>query len=287
MPDIPVLRFVYAALLFISFSAGAEEYVFTAPPREAGGAENDAFQPLVEYLSAKTGKTFVYRYSDNFLTYQSEMRAGKYDLVFDGPHFISWRMIKQDHEPLVRLPGKLGFVVIVKKDNDRVATVKDLAGRMVCGFAPPNLATLTLYNQFDNPARQPLIVEAKSFKQVYENVLKGRCMAGVMRDVAYAALDKDVAAAKVIFRSGGVSNQGFSAGPRLPPGDRQKITEALLAPEARAKLTVFFGRYNKDKDLVKAGREEFEGLAGLLKDVWGFSIDEDAAKPVAPNKGGR
>jgi hypothetical protein len=180
-----------ALLLYLPPGAtAAEEYIFTAPPRETGKNEANAYQPVADYLSAVTGKRFVYRYSDNWLTYQNEMRRGVYDLVFDGPHFISWRMDKLQHEPLVKLPGKLGFVVVTKKDNNKINSLKDLTGRTVCGLGPPNLATFILYSRFDNPMRQPLIIEVKSFKAAYEGVVAGKCLGAVMRDSAYNNLEQ-------------------------------------------------------------------------------------------------
>lgn len=262
------------ATLLLGFAlstAAAEEYIFTAPPRDDGASEADVYEPIAKYLSAVTGKKIVYRHYDNWLTYQNEMRKGTYDLVFDGPHFISWRMVRLGHEPLVKLPGKLAFVVVTKKDNDKIESLKDLAGRTVCGLAPPNLATLTMQAQFDNPARQPIVVEVKSFKESYEGLLKGRCLAAVLRDSVHKNLDKDQAT-RVIFRSDGVANQAFSAGARFTPQDKEKIVQALLAPEAKTRLSVFFERYNKDKDLLKASREEYANLAHLLKDVWGFEL---------------
>lgn len=256
-------------------ASAAEEYVFTAPPRDDGASEADVYEPIAHYLSEVTGKRIVYRHYNNWLTYQSEMRKGTYDLVFDGPHFVSWRMARLGHEPLVRLPGKLAFVVITKKDNGNLESLKNLAGRTVCGLAPPNLATLTLQAQFDNPARVPVIVEVKSFKEAYEGVLSGRCMAAVLRDNIHKNLDK-AQATRVIFHSEGVANQAFSAGPRLNAQDKERIAQALLAPEAKKRLALFFERYNKDKDLQRAARADYEGLYVLLKDIYGFSVSGDA-----------
>ena len=198
------------------------------------------------------------------------MRKGAYDLVFDGPHFVSWRMAHLKHVPLAKLPGNLAFVVVVRKDNKSINEIKDLAGRSVCGMAPPNLATLTLYRQFDNPARQPLVKEIRSFEVAYQDVLGGKCMAAVMRDQMLNKLDKDKNAVRVIFRSPGVPNQAFSAGPRFSTEERNKITDALLSAEARAQLPQFFNRYSKDKDLLRANDAEFRDLIILLKDSWGF-----------------
>lgn len=267
------VKTVIGALVALIFStaASAQDYIFTAPPRDVGGgSEKAVYGPVAEYLSAVTGKKIVYEHSDNWLSYQDNMRKGKFDLVFDGPHFLSWRLVKLDHEPLAKLPGKLVFVVVAKKDNDKVASVKDLSGRTVCGMAPPNLATLTLYSQFDNAARQPLVIAAKSFKEAFGMMNAGKCIAAAMGKGFFKNLDKGES--KVVWESPGVPNQAFSAGPRFSAQDREKMVAALTSAEARAKMANFFDIFSKDKDLVGAKREEFDGIAALLKDAYGFEV---------------
>ncbi len=263
--------------LHLGLAYAAEEFVFSAPPRGTPSAEGKVYGPVAEYLSRATGKHITYRHPGNWLSYQNDMQRGVYDLVFDGPHFLAWRMARTGHEPLVKLPGKLAFVAAIRNDNDNIKQLSDLGGRTVCGLAPPNLATLTLYAQFDNPVRQPLIVETKSFKVAYREMLKGKlCAAVVMRDTMFFKLNKKEHAAKVIWHSGGVANQGFSAGPRFTSEDKAKMTEALLKPEARTRLVDFLARFNKRKALERATRGDYEGLAALLKDVYGFDLAHDA-----------
>ena len=94
------------------------------------------------------------------------MRQGKYDLVYDGAHFVSWRINKLQHQALATLPVKIGFVVITRKDMTDINQLNDLNGRAVCGFAPPNMATMVLYKQFGNPSRQPLLKRSDELKNV-------------------------------------------------------------------------------------------------------------------------
>ena len=81
------------------------EFVFSSPPRGSAAEETAYFQPIAEYLTRVTGKKFVYKYSDNWLSYQSEMQKDLYDIVFDKPHFVSWRSTKLRHVPMVKLPS--------------------------------------------------------------------------------------------------------------------------------------------------------------------------------------
>lgn len=261
----------------LGMPAVAADYVFTAPPRDAGGDESEVYKPVADYLSAVTGKRIVYQYVDNWLMYQEKMRKGEYDVVFDGPHFVSWRMAKLQHEPIAKLPGKLVFVTIAKKENDKINAMKDLAGRPVCGLAPPNLATLTMGAQFDNPARQPLIREVKSFKEAYEGVVSGKCLAASLPMGAMKNLDQKNQATKVIYQSDGVPNQGFSAGARFTAEDKAKMAAALLLPEAKTKMSKFFDTWNKDKELTAASRGEYENVVALLKDTYGFDVTRVSA----------
>lgn len=247
----------------------AVEYVFSSAPRDSALKEEEIYKPLVQLLSKATGQKFVFRHGDNFLVYPTEMRKGTYDLVFDGPHFVGWRMAKLGHVPLVKFPGNLVFVVIVKKDNARINTLKDLAGRTLCSLPSPNLANVSVTYEFDNPARQPLTLEVKSFGDAYKGVVSGKCMGGIMQAKLYQELDKEAKAGKVVFTSQPLPNQAFSAGPRLTPVMREKITQALLSPEgavATQKLREVF----KIQNLLPAKVDEYQGHGKFLRDVWGF-----------------
>ncbi|MEJ2105930.1 MAG: PhnD/SsuA/transferrin family substrate-binding protein, partial [Acidiferrobacteraceae bacterium] len=161
--------------------AAPQPIVFSAPPRGSETKETAVYKPIADYLSRALGRPVVYRYPDNWLNYQKQMQDGHYDIIFDGPHFIGWRMAKIGHQPLVKLPGLLKFVVFTRADNKTIHSLDQLAGRPVCGLAPPNLATLSMYDQFPNPVRQPLVIGVKSFPDDYARVMDGGCMAGVMR----------------------------------------------------------------------------------------------------------
>jgi ABC-type phosphate/phosphonate transport system substrate-binding protein len=268
-----VFRLLVLSLLAIFSTASmAKEYVFSAPPRGPAAKEAAVYQPIADYLSKVTGKTIVYKHPDNWLNYQNQMQKGNYDLVFDGPHFIGWRVDKVQHQPLAKLPGKLSFVIFVKDDNKAVNRADDLAGRTLCGLAPPNLATLTMYNQFPNPMRQPLVVEVKSFPAGYQKVMAGKCTAGVMRDKMFSKLQRQHGnLGRVIWSSRGTANQGFSAGPNFSDSDKARITNSLLSPDAKPYLDKFFERFSKrKKTLLPANTREYAGLGILLRDVWGF-----------------
>ncbi len=257
-------------LMNASATAANEEYVFAFPPREATTKAEEIYQPIADYLSAATGKKISIKAPDNWLRYDTDMQKGMYDLVFDGPQFIGWRIAKQAHAPLVSLEGTLSFAVLVRKDDPRTQDIKDLVGRKVCALNPPNLATLTLQSQFDNPARQPFLISVTGFQDSFNGLVAGKCEAAVIPAALVSKLDKDQRT-RVIFTSKALPNQGFSAGPRIPVAVQEKIKQALLAPEGKAVTAKLRAEYG-NKDFVSAARQQYEGLGALLKDVWGFDL---------------
>jgi ABC-type phosphate/phosphonate transport system substrate-binding protein len=245
-------------------------YVFSAPPRESAQAAAEIYGPVAEYLSAVTGKKVVYRQPANWIAYQAEMRKGEYDLVFDGPHFNAWRAANLQHNILVKAPGEHSFVVVVKKDNDKVRDLKQLTGRGICGMSPPSLGTLTVLNEFDNPMRQPLIVSTDSWNNIYSGMQSGRCTAAILPARNLARLDPQGAATRVVFRAKAYPNQAFSASPRIAPEDQVKIARALAAPEARTATAKLRDAYALNGDFLPTAKGEYTGVASILKDTWGY-----------------
>lgn len=249
------------------------DLVFTAPPRESRAKGIEVYQPIADHLSKVIGQKVVYQYPDNWLLYQRDMRKGVYDIVFDGPAFVGWRQDKLGHVPLVKLPGKLNFVVVVKKDQDKIQTLKDLAGRTVCAFPPPNLAALTVLYEFENPARQPLIVETQTFPGAYQGVLTGKCAAGILQTKIYEKLSAEQSGTRVIFTTRAVPNQAFTAGPRVSPELKDKIAKSLLSPESKQATQKLLEEF-KVQNFEPATKEEYAGLGKLLRDTWGFDLNE-------------
>lgn len=251
----------------IGMEARADErtaFVFGAPPRESCAQALEVYRPPMDYLAKITGHPFTFRCADNWLAYSKDMVAGVYDIVFDGPAFNSWRMERLQHIPLVKLPENFVFVVIARTDNDRVRAVKDLAGHLVCAHAPPNLGTLILLSLFENPARQPVIVEFQGWENSYKGLIEGKCVGTVLplRNLAkYETGDKKLT--KILHQYKPLPNQALSVGPRISPEMRTRIAQALMSSDGRATTKKLRAIY-AGADFVPANKDEYAGLGGLL-----------------------
>jgi ABC-type phosphate/phosphonate transport system substrate-binding protein len=242
--------------------------VFTAAPRETPEEGAEIYGPVAQYLTKAIGRRVVYRHPGTWGAYRSEMLKGIYDLVFDGPHFNSYRAEKLNHAILVKIPVSHEFVAIVKKD-ERYNALKEMAGRTFCAHAPPNLGTLMLLGQFDNPARQPIIVDTDGWNRIYEGVTAGRCTGGILPLANLKKLDND-GRVKIVYKAPVIPNQALSAGPRVTSEQQAKIAQALLAPEATRPTEKLRAAYKVGERFAAASNQEYAGLSDYLKTEFGY-----------------
>ena len=195
-----------------------------------------------------------------------------YDVVFDGPHFVSWRIKHLKHSVLVKLPGTLEFFIVTKKSDDKITELKDLIGKKICGISPPNLATMTVIDQFKNPVRQPDILPVRGgFKQVYKEFSSGSCDAAVFRNNYYnKKLTADNRAmTRTLYESTPLPNQAISVSTRINANNRDKIVQSLTHGEgqniARTIVKRFGGK--KVKSFIPASQQEYLQQAELLEGV--------------------
>ncbi len=254
--------------LIVANGVVSADLVLSAPPRETAEAGEKIYKPLAEYLSQVSGEKVGYRHSDTWAIYQAMITKDEYDLVFDGPHFVSWRIERLKHVPLAALAGKLSFVVAVRAGEKRVRTLNDLAGKGVCGHAPPNLATLTLFDQFSNPLRQPKLVETKGFDGAYQGLLNGKCVGTVLPTEVHRKLDA-AHRTRILYESAPVPNQALTASPRVSEAVRVRIAAALLSPQAKLNARSLAASLG-GSDFVEVTAADYQGHDELLKNVWGF-----------------
>jgi ABC-type phosphate/phosphonate transport system substrate-binding protein len=246
-----------------------EALVFTAPPRETPEAGIAIYQPVADYLSRAIGKKVRYKHPGTWGVYRTEMLKGSYDIIFDGPHFNSYRMEKLSHNILVKIPQRHEFAVIVHKDKSAFQTVSQMAGRTFCTHAPPNLGTLVLLSQFDNPSRQPVIINSKGWENIYNGVISGKCVGGVLPMANLKKVDR-ANLARIVFKTAAMPNQAFSAGPRVSLEDQMKLAQALASPDAAAPTEKLRAAYKVGDGFALASNQEYQGLAEYLRNEWGY-----------------
>ncbi len=253
-------------------SAAGQGVVFGTPPTQTPEETFRLYGPLAEYLTETTGVKVTLVPAHNFLEYTNKMRKAAYDLIFDGPHFVGWRMDRLDHVPIARLPGELVFALAVK-DGSPLSDVRQLVGMKICGLASPNLATLSILDRFDNPVRQPILVPVESFKESLECVSAGTAEAGVMPIKFWNKWEQagKTADLRLLYVSDDhpLPPRTFSISRAVDEETRAKITEALLHSQGKAGPKPVLDRF-RSKNFVPVDPEAYKGLGRLLGGVWGF-----------------
>ncbi len=243
--------------------------VLSAPPGESPELGMKIYKPVAEYLSQIIGRKIVYKHPGTWGVYHAEMQKGNYDLVFDGPHYNSYRTEKLGHNILVKISESHEFVFFVRNEPNGYTNLPQMAGHTFCTQAQPNLGTLVLLDQFDNPTRQPALISTDGWKNIYKGVMSGRCDAGVLPIADLKLFDHDKKT-RVIYIARALPSQAFSAGPRLPPAEQARIAQALISPTATAPTEQLRAAFNIGKGFALANNQEYHGLSVYLKNELGY-----------------
>lgn len=259
-------------------TAFSQDLILSAPPRESTEAGMKMYGPIAQHLSRILDVDVTYKHPENWMKYQHDMRNDKYDIVFDGPHFIAWREEHLGHEALVRLPGKLQFVLVTDTNRKTVNKVDDLIGKNICGISPPNLSTLSVLDYYRNPVRQPTIKGIKGgMKKVFRSLTeknKKNCSAVVLRTTFYNKKLKPEQKEKIktVYKSKAMPNQGVSVSRRVSYDLKLRIKKSLTIGEGVGSTKKLLKRFaGKAKSFIPVQEKEYAGYNNLLEGIiWGW-----------------
>ena len=270
-----LIRLLVLPLLLLLFSHSViAKIILSAPPREKPEVGETVYGPIAKGLSKILNEEVVYQHPTNWTRYSRDMRAGKYDIVFDGPHFASWRIKHSGHKPVARLSGHLQFYILAKKSDKKLTTIEQLNGKRFCGLATPNLGTMSTFGFFQNPFVQPEIKVIKGgMRIVLKKFMAGECRAAVVRDELYKKLSKNERKKiRIIAKSKKMPNQAFTTGRKISGEKRNKISKYLASKSGILATDALLTRFSKKKKYWVAPKTiEFKGLSILLEEeIYGW-----------------
>lgn len=266
------LSFGLLLTLFMSSSVTAE-LVFSAPPREQRGEGIKTYGALAERLSAVLGEKVIYQQPKGWPEYSQRLRNDEYDIVFDGPHFTSWRIKHIGHKTVARLPGHLAFYFVTKNDNQRLIDLESLRSASVCAFASPNLTSSVLLDLYRNEVAVPVVVGVRGgMSNIMQSLQEGKCEAAVLRDQYYhrALSDEQKSGLKILYKTRKFPNQGISVSNKFSPAQIDAITAVLQQGDPSLKpITDRFAK--KAKQFVPSKEVDYDGISVMLEGVvWGW-----------------
>ena len=254
-------------------SASFADLVFSISPQPNSQQVEQMYAPLVQYMEKVLGDRIVFDYPQNWKEYSRNMRSGRYDIVFDAPHFSSWRIKNIKHTPVARLPGQLGHVIVTNSFNTSIRKLRDLVGVTICSAASPSLSNMTVYRLFENPVHMPLIQEIEGDSiQLYAALRGGVCDAAVLRDAEYEQLRPSLRQAlRVVVRSEPVPERTITVSDRLAQ-KKALLAQMLTSNEgAKAAESVLRQFGKKEQNFVRVKPAEYRDLDDMLSHVvWGW-----------------
>jgi len=246
------------------------ELILTAPPRESAEDGRAVYEPLAKYLSRFLGERVVYQHPQNWHVYEQKMKKDEYDIIFDGPHFAAWRIDTAIAKPLIKLPGSLHFVLVVKDRNKALRHVEDLIGRKICTLPAPNLGALTLFSMFPHPARQPEYRLIKGgFKEISKAFIAGECEGAILRSSYYYKKTDPLfrETTRVLKTSKPLTNQGITISRRIKPSMYNKLVFSLTHGDGKTALKPILARFNNIKNTFLPAKDEDYRDHNLLRDT--------------------
>ena len=277
-----ISRFIYFIMLAGAYQPVAlSDYVFTAPPRESKAESIEIYQPVADFFTKATGEKFIFRNPDSWSDYTVAMKNQEYDVAFDGAHFVSWRIKYINHEILAKLPDLLIWRLVALKGSADINTLDDMIGKKMCAPKTPNFGYLIMMSHYTNPEREPVQVVTKSWKDGYDGVIKGDCVAAVMPKANHLKFDPDLAKTKAVYTHLPYPNQAFTAGPKLSSTLKLKLRNAILSDDGQAAMSLLRERFSPGTFLASAENEEYEGISLVLKraENFGAAVQASAKKP--------
>ena len=225
--------------------AEKQELVFGAIAVGKVSKTKKSLQPLFDYLKTKTGYTFKFKTGKDYADTIAKFQSGAFDLGFIGP---SPYVIASSGDQSTSLQIMAGLetnhkpyfqaVIIAKKSNDTINTLKDLKGKSF-GFGSRQ-STLSCYmpckmlldaGVFDSLSGYEFLGK---HDKVARNVAMGGIDAGGIKE---AVANKNLDKIKIIAKSEPVYDFLFVAHKTMPKAQFEKIKTALIELKDPAALT--------------------------------------------------
>ena len=235
--------FVLVATLYtglLALPAGADELRLVVQPIIDRDATRKAFTPLAEYLSKASGHTVTLKTAYDYADFWLLMKDGKhYDLIFDGPFYVDYRIKHQKHVPLAKVPGLVSYS-LVTLSSAGVFEPAELIGKKIATLTPPAPGGLVMFKMFPNPSRQPYIYPVRSSEEAMKLLLAGKVVAAMVPTPLAAQAMEQGKEISTVATTEQTPHMTVTASPKVDEATRKKIATALIdaskTPEGRTML---------------------------------------------------
>jgi ABC-type phosphate/phosphonate transport system substrate-binding protein len=256
-----------AAAIFCSLfpvSAQSQETLrFVIQPFMSEERTRASFQPLADYFQELTGKKVEIVTYPNFISYWSEtQKTGKYDIALDTAHFIDYRNKGKDFTVLAKQPGTVSISLIVSEDA-LVFEAEELIGKKIATLGPPSIAAVRIDEIFDNPVRQPSVIEVNNTGQAMAMLLSGKVDAAMIPTPMVSNQMAGDGGVAVVLTTDTIPGMAISVSPAVSADVREKILKGLIGADKSESGKKMLELSNLNP-FEKAANQDFFGYSDLL-----------------------
>ncbi len=223
----------------------------------------ELFKPLVDYVQSVTGQEIKLLTFPNFISYWSEMQKDdRYEIAFDAAHFVDYRDKNKDFTVLARQPGVISISLIVPEDS-LVFDAEELIGKKIATLGPPSIAAARLSEMFDNPLRQPTIIEGDNSSTVMALLIDGKVDAAMLPTPVVSNRMSGDGGISMVTTTDTIPGLAISVSPAVSAEVREKLLKGLLESDktpAGKKLL----EATRLGPFEKASNADFNGYSKLL-----------------------
>ncbi len=257
-----------AALFMPTRQALAADIRFAVQPIMDPAATRLAYQPLADYIAQATGKTVELVTFRNYIEYWVHMKSGKsFNLILDAPFYTDYRIKKQGHVPLVKVPGVISNSLVTRADAG-ILDESELVGKRVATITPPSPGSLILQKLYPNPSRQPFLITARDSEHAIELVISGKAVAAIVPTPLVGQAMSQGKDLFTVMTTEPIPHIALTAGPDIDLDTRRKIIKALLdaknIPEGQKILKLI----GFSEGFEPASPEIYLGYSEYLNQLW-------------------
>lgn len=222
------------------------------------------WQPLLGYLSQKTGYSFQLHGTPDIPSFEKHLLAGKFDIVYTNPRLYIESQRHVGYEPIVKESNKkLVGIILVRKDSS-INTVYDLQNKSFVSPAHAFAASIVPELNLISMGIKVKNFYVSTHDQGYALVVQKKIDAagGVFRTFAITspAIRKQL---KILWQSPGLTPHAFAIHPRISRVIAQKITNALVNMHQDKKGKKILQALNMNP-LIKAKDTDWDDVRKLM-----------------------
>lgn len=219
------------------------------------------YEPLKEWLEAKTGMSIELELADNYYFYWRSAKNEQPDFTLDASHIAAYRMQEKNYVPMARVQEDMTYHLISNFEPEEGQDIGEfLVGEGVVTLPNPNMGSILFDKWFTDLFLQPKkIVTALSWEDVIEQVFAQSANAALIPSYLFDLYPNFLS----LKESDTMPGLTFLASPTVDPGIRKIFTDAILTLGQDDESFDVIAELNTN-GFKEVDMAEYEGLADLL-----------------------